>query len=160
MTGKTHAAAGAFVGAALGHLTGEPYLGLALGALGGLLLDIDHPGSWVGRRLRPIAVILEAVAGHRTVTHTAWFALVLGVAGLFLGAALGAFLHASAWFCALALFLGALSHLALDACTRSGVEPLAPLHPWHPRGPIATGSFLDYLLAAVMVLLTLRLTIF
>lgn len=160
MTGKTHAAAGAFVGAALGHLAGEPYLGMALGALGGLLPDVDHPGSWAGRRLRPAAVALEALLGHRSITHTAWFALVLGVAGLFLGTALGAFLHAPVWFFALALFLGATSHLALDACTKSGVEPLAPIHPWHPRGPVATGSLPDYLLAAVLVLLTLRLTIF
>ena len=159
MTGKTHAAAGAFLGALAGKLAGEPYLGLALGALGGLLPDIDHPGSWAGRRLRPLAVVLETLFGHRTVTHTLWFALALGAAGLFLGAALGAVLSTPAWLWALALFLGALSHLVLDACTRSGVEPLAPFLPWHPRGPVATGGLLDYFLAAAFVLVAAGMTL-
>ncbi|WP_051275717.1 metal-dependent hydrolase [Desulfovirgula thermocuniculi] len=158
MTGKTHAAAGAFVGAALGHLAGEPYLGMALGALGGLLPDVDHPGSWAGRRLRPVAVLLENLAGHRTVTHTLWFALFLGGLGALLAACLRGLAALSVWFAALALFVGALSHLALDALTRSGIEPLAPVKSWHVRGPLVTGDpFVEWPAAALFALGALRL---
>jgi membrane-bound metal-dependent hydrolase YbcI (DUF457 family) len=43
LTGKTHAAAGAFIGAVIGQLTGSPLEGFFLGMFAGLLPDIDHP---------------------------------------------------------------------------------------------------------------------
>lgn len=134
MLGRTHAVAGAFFGALAGHLAGEPAAGAALGALAGLLPDVDHPGSTAGKWLRPVAVVLEAVAGHRTVTHTVWFVAAVAV-GLTLLAGVAKGLLAGylpwacppAWLAFLAALLGGLSHLALDAVTRTGIEPFAPL---------------------------------
>lgn len=139
--GCTHAAAGAFAGALVGKFTGAPVAGPAIGALAALLPDVDHPGSWAGCRLRPLAVLLEKSAGHRGLTHTVWFSLLVAVLATVLASLLGAYAPvlppAAAGFAAL---LGALSHLALDACTRSGVRPLEPLNDYHVSGPLTTGD--------------------
>lgn len=152
MTGRTHATAGALTGALVGRLVGNPIPGLIVGALSALLPDIDHPGSEVGRRLRPVAVMLEAVAGHRTVTHTVWFCLASGFIFYLLVAFLAKFnptitvvLHLKAltlipWEAGLFGLLGSLSHLALDALTRSGVRPLEPVKDLHIAGPLVTGD--------------------
>ena len=145
MRGFTHMAAGAVIGAAA--VPACPMAGAAVGAMAALLPDVDHPGSAVGRRLRPLAVLLEEIWGHRSLTHTLWFALpaglALGLLALWLGLPAG---------CLLAGAVGGLSHLALDALTRSGVEPFAP---WGPRlrGPVATGGVWDVLLGVVMAAL-------
>jgi inner membrane protein len=155
MTGRTHAACGAFLGALTGAVFGSPEAGAVTGAVAALLPDLDHPGSTIGRRVPVIPVLLEAVAGHRTVTHTVWFCLALAAGFGFLGSWLAGFgvPGVKGFFLALPALAGSLSHLALDSCTRSGVEPLAPLSPWHPKGPIITGSFPDYLLAFGFALL-------
>jgi len=153
VTGKTHAAAGALAGALAGRLAGDPTAGMVVGAIAALLPDVDHPGSWAGQRLRPVSVVLEALAGHRTVTHTVWFCLAVSVLVALAAAFVRPYMLALGlgwppwWGAGLYALLGSLSHLALDALTRSGVEPLAPLVPparlaWleHPRGPIATGD--------------------
>lgn len=143
-------AAGAAVGAAA--VPACPMAGAAVGAAAALLPDIDHPGSAVGRRLRPLAVLLEEVWGHRSLTHTLWFALpaglLLGLLALWLGLPAG---------CVLAGAAGGLSHLALDALTRAGVEPLAP---WGPRlrGPVATGGALDVLVGVLLAAVALVTT--
>jgi inner membrane protein len=110
--------------------------GAVVGALAGLLPDCDHPGSTAGRWLRPVAVVLEAVFGHRTVTHTVWFVGAVAVGLTLLAGALKGLLAGylprawpPAWLAFAAGLLGGLSHLALDAVTRSGIKPFAPLEP-------------------------------
>ena len=134
--GWTHAVAGAFVGALIGHAAGQPLAGAAIGGLAGLLPDVDHPGSTAGRWFRPVAVVLEGVFGHRTVTHTVWFVAAVAVGLTLLAGALKGLLAGylprawpPAWLAFAAGLLGGLSHLALDAVTRSGIKPFAPLKP-------------------------------
>lgn len=146
MTGRTHSAAGALVGALAGRLLGCPVAGAVVGAVSALLPDIDHPGSEVGRHVRPVAVLLEAVAGHRTVTHTVWFCLAMGVIFWLLLQFAAPFVPAVAaalpppWEIGVLALLGSLSHLVLDACTRSGVRPLEPVNSYHISGPLVTGD--------------------
>ena len=45
-------------------------LALGLATIGAMLPDIDHPSSWIGRRLRLISRPLAATFGHRGVTHS------------------------------------------------------------------------------------------
>lgn len=143
-------AAGAAVGAAA--VPACPMAGAAVGAMAALLPDVDHPGSTIGRRLRPLAVVLEELWGHRSLTHTLWFILP---AGLLLGGLAG-WLFGLPAGCVLAGAAGGLSHLALDALTRSGVEPFGP---WGRRfrGPVATGGVLDVLLGVVLAVLAATL---
>lgn len=165
MRGYTHAAAGALVGALVGHCTGAPAAGAAvLGALAGLLPDIDHPGSVLGARLRPVSLLIELVAGHRTITHTLWFCLAVALLAGWLGR-LGAVLTSGlpgssalflqSWFWMLVAFFGCASHLALDALTVSGVEPLAPFFRISLRGPLQTGSIISEVPIAILCVFAL-----
>lgn len=165
MRGYTHAAAGALVGALVGHCTGAPVgEAAALGALAGLLPDIDHPGSALGSKLRPVSLLIELVAGHRTITHTIWFCLTMALlAGWLsrLAAVLASGLFGSSalflqhWFWILVVFFGCASHLALDALTVSGIEPLAPFFSLHMCGPLKTGSIVSEAPIAILCVFAL-----
>lgn len=130
MTGTTHFSAGAAIGAIAGALSGQPLVGAAVGGMAGLVADIDHPGSKLGRQVRPLAVFFEERWGHReSPAHTLMFCLPVGfILGLLAGIAAG---HAVAL--SLAGALGAASHLALDGMTRSGVRPFRV---WLPELPV------------------------
>ncbi|RKO61839.1 metal-dependent hydrolase [Caldibacillus debilis] len=96
------------------------------GALGGLLPDIDHPGSTLGRRARILSYPINKLAGHRGITHTL-LALVLLSYLLFV---------ISGWIpiawkgYGLVFFIGIIigyaSHLVLDMLTVSGIPLLYP----------------------------------
>jgi len=160
--GFTHAAGGAFLGAAAGVLGGDPLAGMAVGAVAALLPDIDHPGSLAGRRVPLLPYVLSALAGHRGITHTVWFCL--GVAFLTGFLAVGFRGWDQAHLAAYAL-LGALSHLALDGLTPSGVSPFAPLvlpgklaRLNHVSGPVATGTVVvEGPLSFLLLVLALKL---
>lgn len=130
MTGVTHAAAGAAIGAAAAALAGaDPAAGAAVGTAAGLLPDIDHPGSYAGRCLRPLACLLEEKFGHReSPAHTLFFA---SLAGLVLGVLAAVILKAP--LLAAAGALGGASHIVLDGMTRSGVKPYRLLLPRLPE---------------------------
>jgi len=156
VTGYTHLSAGALAGAVIGRLAGEPLLGAAVGAVAALLPDIDHPGSLVGRRVPVLPALLSVITGHRTVTHTVWFCLAVAAGAGVLAVSLAGW--AWAWLSA-PTFCGALSHLLLDGCTRSGVRPFAPLpmrgklaRVEHVQGPLVTGDPLTEVPVALLAL--------
>jgi len=138
----------------------------ALAALGALLPDLDTASSKLaslslggGRPLAPLALALHRALGHRGLLHSpaGW----LGFGLLCLPLALWA-----PWPAPLALFMGYGSHLAADACTRSGIPawPSRKDRRWHllpPRLRLTTGSWaedaLTPLLALPVLVLLLRL---
>lgn len=129
MTGITHAAAGAAIGCAVGILNGTAAPGAVVGGLAALLPDLDHPGSYAGQRLRPLAVLLEEKFGHReSPTHTLFFA---ALAGLVVGVAAAIALKAP--LLALSGVLSGVSHIVLDGMTRSGVKPYRVYLPRLPK---------------------------
>lgn len=117
---------------------------LAAAALGSLLPDIDHPGSWFGRRVRSVSIPLSMVFGHRGITHS-----LLAVLGCLFG-----LLILGKGAIAPAVLVGYLSHLACDSLTKSGV-PL--LWPWRrPFGPrlLRTGGLAEFGLAVLLTAAT------
>ncbi len=121
MMAKSHVVVGlaAWLAAApLLHLppTDPLYLGLAV--VGALLPDVDHPGSWVGRRSRPVSTVVAALLGHRGITHSA-----MAVAGLLVLLLQAGGRHAV--ICA--LVVGYLSHLAADMLTPRGLRLAWPM---------------------------------
>ena len=86
-------------------------LGLVVGA--GLIADIDHPSSLVGRLIPPISKKINRQFGHRTITHSV-FALGASTAIAHI------FGFGAVWFFAF------LSHIIGDMITRSGVAFLYP----------------------------------
>ena len=107
---------------------------MAGGILGSLLPDIDHKNSYIGRKTLGIFSFLK----HRGLTHSLIFALsILTVMLIF---------NINNSF-TLGLFVGILSHLALDLITHSGLEYL--FYPFKfpirlPKiNPIKTGGIFE-----------------
>lgn len=116
--------------------------------LGSVLPDIDHKGSFIGRRLKPISFILYHTIGHRGLTHTPIFVIGLSTLLAYLVMQLSGFAQATMLFFVLGLFGGMLSHLALDLLTKGGV-PL--FYPFSKKDisltPFKTGGMWEYIVA-------------
>jgi inner membrane protein len=157
------ATAGAFASTKLGAPLG---IGLAFGSVAGLLPDVDHPGSTLGKRLPRAYHALTP--GHRGPTHTVeWCAL----AGWFIGwlahlcGVPGAWADVFGW----CVFAGACSHLLADLLTEQGIPGsiilvtlynLGAAPSWARRGrirlprwlAIRTGGWAEPMVAWVTVL--------
>ena len=146
MIGKTHLAGG-LATAAGACLLAKPGLGTGMiwvagGAFGSLLPDIDHKGSTLGQKVKPVSAVIGAVAGHRNFFH--WFLPYLILAVIL------HFAVPQADNITFAVFLGVLSHLFLDALNPSGV-PLVPGHRVHLLR-IHTGSGVDKAIGGLLYL--------
>lgn len=165
MMGRTHALSGAalwLVGCATVTAVVHPVgaavvlVGTPVAVLASYTPDLDHPSSTAARSLgvatrllaTGIAALSAAVyrwtateedrpngTGHRAITHTAMFCLLLG--GLVSAVLALAGLSGWAWL-GLPAGLGALAHLLGDACTKYGVPLVWPLkvggRRWHSCG--------------------------
>jgi inner membrane protein len=120
-------------------------LAIALSMAGALLPDIDHPSSWVGRRLRVISRPLAATIGHRGITHS----FVAVIAGLMVlrweGVRRGAIDP---------LAVGYLSHLAADVLTTSGLRLAWPSPRRQAIGLCRTGSVTETVIVASVAIFT------
>ena len=137
---------------------------VGLAALGSLLPDLDAAESKIkhlsiGRiqPFAPLATVTHKTFGHRGLLHS--LAGIIGIAIVALPLAVW-----WNWPSAIALVVGYTSHIALDACTRSGV-PFLPtsrrrLHLLPQRFRVVTGSLAEEalfpLLALAGLLLVLR----
>lgn len=154
--GKTHVLAGLGL-----YLTGRTLLApdaiihpaeFVAVFLGSLIPDIDHPKSWVGRRLWFISYPLSGIIGHRGLTHS-----LCGLAIISIALATVLFLNAIPFdikIITIAFAVGYLSHILCDYNTNTGVPFLWPIKskmksPW----AFNTGSPLEYLLSLFMAIL-------
>ena len=132
ITGFTHLATGALAWMIL-YRTGADVSVAAATIIGSLLPDIDHPGSKLGRRVPVISHIMY-LFGHRGVTHSLLFVLILAAAGHFV------------WLPAYGLALGAAVHIAADMLTPSGVPLFWPHGRRYSLFGFRTGGIADRLL--------------
>ncbi|HTI80647.1 MAG TPA: metal-dependent hydrolase [Acetobacteraceae bacterium] len=114
-------------------------LAIALSMAGALLPDIDHPSSWVGRRLRVISRPLAATIGHRGITHS-FVAVVAGLMFLRWEGVRRAAVDP--------LVVGYLSHLAADLLTTSGLRLAWPSPRRQAIGLCRTGSLAETVIVA------------
>jgi inner membrane protein len=152
MMGITHIAVGTATFIAVNSLIAPPSLSptpVDLGAVffGSLIPDIDHPKSWLGRRLWFVSYPLSQAIGHRGLTHS--------LAGLVIVSCIAcvAFLNmADGNSAILAFAIGYIMHLAADWNTNSGVPWLWPNNnkfkaPW----AFNTGSLAEVFISILMV---------
>ena len=66
MEGKTHF----LTGAVAGYFVTHDWRGALVGGIAGLLPDIDEPRSMMGRPFFFLSAPLNAIVGHRTLTHS------------------------------------------------------------------------------------------
>ena len=146
MMAGSHAVLGAAAWFAAAPHLGLPAtdpLALALAVAGSLLPDIDHPASWVGKRLRPVSTMIAAVLGHRGATHSA---LALAACGwLLLG-------HGLAGPIAAPVLVGYLSHLAGDLLTPRGLRLAWPMKRTWALPLCRAGSRFESLVVAALLL--------
>jgi len=111
--------------------------------VGASLPDIDHPGSWVGRRLIMISRPLGAMIGHRGLTHS----LVAVITCL-------VFLRWEGLSHSVIdpLVVGYLSHLGADLLTTSGLRLAWPSSRRHSIGVCRTGSMTESVIVIGMSL--------
>jgi inner membrane protein len=102
-----------------------------------LLPDVDHPGSWAGRRTPGLSFGINLVAGHRGVLHSLLGAGLVTAILCWLSAYLGLALP---WR---PVLVGYLSHLALDTLTPGGVAWLFPFKRRVSFGIARTGGGME-----------------
>ena len=145
MMAGSHVALGAAAWMAAAPHFGQPALAppaLALAALGGLLPDVDHPKSWVGKRLRPVSDLVAGVFGHRGITHS--LLAVVGCWWLLRH-------HAVPAEFAAPVVVGYLSHLAGDLLTPGGLRLSWPFKGTWALPVCRTGSAFEPLVVALLI---------
>ena len=145
MMAGSHVALGAAAWLAAAPRLGLPALEavpLGLAVLGSLLPDIDHPKSWVGKRVKPVSNIIGAVFGHRGVTHS-----LLAVVACAVLLARDGLPHALI----APLVVGYLSHLAADLLTPGGLRLAWPLRGTYALPLCRTGSAFEPLVVALIL---------
>lgn len=156
MTYATHFLGGALAGAWLAEQAGlgpaARLAALAAGGLGGLLPDLDHPHSFVGRRAPLLSDLAYGLLGHRGAFHSLLACLLAYLAALWL-LKHSPFPAPAGKALAGALALGYASHLLLDALNPGGVALFWPL-PWRLAAPLAeSGGTLEKILVMPLLLL-------
>lgn len=118
---------------------GNQILFIILVLFGGLLPDIDHPKSKLGRYFRPVMFLFE----HRGFFHS-FLVLPLITAVLFF------FFHMPQF--ALPIIIGYISHLLADLITLEGIMPFHPISRMRLRGFISTGGILEVLIFVALLI--------
>ncbi|MFD1362699.1 metal-dependent hydrolase [Lentibacillus salinarum] len=75
MEWTTHSLSGMVAGFAV---TGGDWKGAVAGGIAGMVPDIDEPRSHIGRPFFFLAIPINKIFGHRTLTHSLLFTVVLG----------------------------------------------------------------------------------
>ena len=121
--------------------TGKPIevVGTMAAGFGGLMPDIDHPHSALGRRIPFISIPLSHLVGHRGVTHS-----LLAVIAILVLLPVAAFtMDTRITMMVAPMCIGYLSHIAGDALTPSGVPLLWPRRKRYTLNLFKTTSLLE-----------------
>lgn len=119
---------------------------IATSFVGSVFPDIDHRGSYIGRKFKITSFIVSKTLGHRGATHAPLVLFLLSGLLMFLGHSfLSESLLPYAYLGVSGFFIGAMSHLFLDSLTPAGI-PL--FYPFSKRSVnllnIPTGSMLEH----------------
>lgn len=127
MLGSTHMIGGAVVSAAYlaaanPDIKSTPLMlaAVGVGAIGGLIPDIDHPSSKISQTLRPVNALVSLMFSHRGFFHTPILYLILWMLWLKFCP------NPSYLIWGKILFLGIASHLILDLMNPGGIPVFFP----------------------------------
>ncbi|MGB7999148.1 MAG: metal-dependent hydrolase [Anaerobacillus sp.] len=158
MEGKTHAIGGICLGAAaqsyyITERLDAPEMIVFYGAclFGSLLPDICHPGSWTGRRARALSKGISRFFGHRTITHSILFVVLMYWLT-------STFTFQYDELIQTGLLIGIVSHIVLDAMTTRGIQLFYPI-PLRVRFPIylKTASKAEGIVTSTLMIMTIFL---
>ncbi|MEO1743214.1 MAG: metal-dependent hydrolase, partial [Cyanobacteria bacterium J06629_9] len=136
--------------------TGRPIevVGTMTAAVGGMMPDLDHPESALGRRLLLISVPLSAIFGHRGMTHS--LLAVIALVGLLVAVTTIPAYHALGQLIT-PLIVGYLSHILGDALTPSGVPLFWPRKRTYSANLFKTWSWQETAFVGVLTIGTVVL---
>ena len=126
---------------------------LAVGVVGSLLPDIDHPKSTIANLTLFSKVLSKSVSmttGHRGLCHS--FAFIFVISILFHHFAVGLYQQITP-FCTLWLALGMLSHLLLDMLNPTGVKLFWPVGKKRHLIGMKTGGLGEQIVAVILMAL-------
>ena len=106
-----------------------------------LLPDMDTTKSKLGRKVKFLSGFFNVLFGHRKLFHSLFFA-----------AGLSFLVYLYSFELALAFFVGYISHLLIDSLNKAGIKWFYPAK-FKIKGFIKTGSFLEYVLFFVIIVL-------
>lgn len=119
--------------------------------MGSLFPDIDHRGSYIGKRAKITSTIVNKTLGHRGATHSPLIIVVL--TGILYILSKLIFQYPLLNIGIIGFFVGATSHILLDSFTKRGV-PL--LYPFSKRKfsllHISTGGTIEHIIFFVMII--------
>lgn len=138
---RTHLAFALLIGLLTVNLFSlNKYLFVSIVVIAGIIPDIDHPKSRLGRKIKFLSWSIKFLFGHRRLFHSIVFA---GVVSVFLW-----FFFDNWW---IPFFIGYISHLAIDGFTKEGINFIYPFKQLYLSGFVKTGSFLENLLFYTLV---------
>lgn len=142
MNFKTHIAFGLLCGLfTIGFFNANPYLFFSIVIAGTLIPDMDHPNSKIGKKLGIFSKIFNFIFGHRGITHSLLFPLIIT---MIIFSLVG--LEYAAPFA-----IGYLSHIVIDALTKKGVNFFYPLAKLRISGFIETGSIGEWVVFLLII---------
>jgi len=128
------------------YLPGNEYVILLLILVGSILPDIDEHKSKAAQLSGILGNIVSFFAKHRGIFHSFLFPfLVCGILAYFWS-----------YPYALAFFIGYLAHLIGDSLTPMGIPVFYPFSNWKLRGPFKVGSWMEWVLLALLTILILK----
>lgn len=132
MRGTAHMAAGLTAGITTAYFAptdnfGQKILIATFAVLGGVLPDIDHPNSTIGKKVKPLAKQINKIFGHRTITHAPSLYMLLLFIFLKCMEKIPEEISIYLNYILLGLFVGVCSHLIGDMFTKGGIPMFYPI---------------------------------
>lgn len=106
--------------------------------------DVDSFSSKVGKKVKPLAFILNLLFGHRGIMHS----MLIPVLACLL------FFSQGYLVTGFAILIGYTSHILADSLTHEGIRPFHPLN-FHVRGFIKTGGIIEQGLFLILVIVVI-----
>ena len=108
----------------------------------GILPDIDHPKSKLGRKLKILSYPINFIFGHRGLFHSLFIALS---SSFLIWIIFGDYY--------IPFFIGFLSHLIADGITKQGIDFSYPFNFFKVTGMIKTGSFIEKVIFLLLIVI-------
>ncbi len=105
------------------------------------LPDIDHQGSWIGRRLWIFSRPINILFGHRGITHSLLIPILILAFSMYYGYGL----------IGMAVMIGYASHIISDSFTSEGVKIAYPLSKKTYSGPLRTNGIGEWAIFALAI---------
>ena len=117
----------------------NPFYYVLILVFSGILPDIDHSKSWIGKKLNLFSWLINFIFGHRKFIHSIIFSSLIAI--------LIRMFFNDYW---IPFYLGFISHLILDSLTKQGIYPFYPSN-FKIHGLVKTNGLIEKLFLGFLV---------